>query len=53
MWLLRNREKSSHANIVQNMAMMKTIVGNFIQKEDSKILATKGSQRLLQPYNMI
>ena len=26
----RNREKKSHANIVQNKAMMKTIVGNFI-----------------------
>jgi hypothetical protein len=51
--LLRKREKNSHANIVQKMAMMKTIVGNFILKEDPKNLATKGSQRLLQPYNMI
>jgi hypothetical protein len=35
------------------MAIMKTIVGNFILKEEPKILATKGSQRLLQPYNII
>jgi hypothetical protein len=35
------------------MAMMKTIVGNFIPKEDPKSLATKGIQILLQPYNMI
>jgi hypothetical protein len=53
MLLLKKREKNSHANIVQKMAMMKTIVGNFILKEDPKSLATKGSQRLLQPYNMI
>jgi hypothetical protein len=53
MLLLRKRDKNSHANIVQKMAMMKTIVGNFILKEDPKRLATKGSQRLLQPYNMI
>jgi hypothetical protein len=53
MLLLRKREKNSHANIVQKMAMIKTIVGNFILKEDPKILATKGSQRLMQPYNMI
>jgi hypothetical protein len=53
MILLRKREKNLHANIVQRMAMMKTIVGNFILKEDPKSLATKGSQRLLQPYNMI
>jgi hypothetical protein len=53
MLLLRKREKNLHANIVQRMAMMKTIVGNFILKEDPKSLATKGSQRLLQPYNMI
>jgi hypothetical protein len=53
MMLLRKREKNSHENIVQKMAMMKTIVGNFILKEDPKSLATKGSQRLLQPYNMI
>jgi hypothetical protein len=53
MLLLRKREKNSHANIVQKMAMMKTIVGNFILKEDPKSLATTGSQRLLQPYNMI
>jgi len=51
--LLRKREKNSHANIVQKMAMIKTIVGNFILKEDPRILATKGSQILLQPYNMI
>jgi hypothetical protein len=51
--LLRKREKNSHANIVQKMAMTKTIVGNFILKKDPKSLATKGSQRLLQPYNMI
>jgi hypothetical protein len=51
--LLRKREKNLHANIVQKMAMMKTIVGNFILKEDPKCLSTKGSQRLLQPYNMI
>jgi hypothetical protein len=51
--VLRKREKNLHANIVQKMAMMKTIVGNFILKEDPKSLATKGSQRLLQPYNMI
>jgi hypothetical protein len=42
-----------HANIVQRMAMMKTVVGNFILKEDPKSLETKGSQRLLQPYNKI
>jgi hypothetical protein len=53
MLLLRKRDKNSHANIVQKMAMMKTIVGNFILKEDPKSLATNGSQRLLQPYNMI
>jgi hypothetical protein len=53
MLLIRKREKNLHANIVQKMAMMKTIVGNFTLKEDPKILATKGSQRLLQPYNMI
>src|ERR1700722_1646903 len=55
MLLLRKREKNSHASIVQKMAMMKTIVGNFILKEDPKSLATatKGSQRLLQPFNMI
>jgi hypothetical protein len=53
MLLLRKRDKNLHANIVQKMAMMKTIVGNFILKEDPKSLATKGSQRLLQPYNMI
>jgi hypothetical protein len=53
MLLLRKREKNLHENIVQKMAMMKTIVGNFILKEDPKSLATKGSQRLLQPYNMI
>jgi hypothetical protein len=53
MLLLIKREKNLHANIVQKMAMMKTIVGNFILKEDPKSLATKGSQRLLQPYNMI
>jgi hypothetical protein len=55
MMLLRKREKKSHENIVQKMAMMKTIVGNFILKEDPKSLATttKGSQRLLQPFNMI
>jgi hypothetical protein len=53
MLLLRKREKNSHADIVQKMAMMKTIVENFILKEDPKSLATKGSQRLLQPYNMI
>jgi hypothetical protein len=53
-FLLRNKEKNSHENIVQKMAMMKTINGNFILKEDPKSLATnKGSQRLLQPYNMI
>jgi hypothetical protein len=53
MLLLRKREKNSHANIVQKMAMMKTIVGNIILKEDPKCLATKGSQRLLQLYNKI
>ena len=55
MMLLRKREKKSHANIVQKMAMMKTIVGNFILKEDPKGLETtpKGSQRLLQLFNMI
>jgi hypothetical protein len=41
MLLLRKREKNSHINIVQKMAMMKTIVGNFILKEDQKSLATK------------
>jgi hypothetical protein len=53
--LLRKKEKNSHVNIVQKMAMMKTIVGNFILKEDPKSLATttKRSQRLLQPFNMI
>jgi hypothetical protein len=49
MLLLRKREKNLHANIVQKMAMMKTIVGNFILKEDPKGLATKGIQRLPQP----
>jgi hypothetical protein len=29
MLLLRKREKNSHENIVQKMAMMKTIVGNL------------------------
>jgi hypothetical protein len=54
MLLLRKREKNSHVNIVQRMAMMKTIVGNFILKEDPNSLATtKGSQRLLQLFNMI
>jgi hypothetical protein len=28
----RKREKNSHVNIVQKMAIMKTIVGNFIPK---------------------
>jgi hypothetical protein len=28
----RKREKNSHVNIVQKMAMMKTTVGNFILK---------------------
>ena len=49
----RKTENNSHVNIVQNKAVIKTIVGNFILKEDPKSLATKGSQRLLQPYNMI
>jgi hypothetical protein len=53
MLLLRKREKNSHENIVQKMVMMKTIVGNFILKEDPKSLATNGSQRMLQPYNGI
>jgi hypothetical protein len=39
MLLLRKMEKNLHANIVQKMAMMKTIVGNFILKEDPKNLA--------------
>jgi hypothetical protein len=39
----------------QKMAMMKTIVGSFILKEDPKGLATitKGSQRLLRLFNKI
>jgi hypothetical protein len=55
MLLLRKREKNSHVNIVQKMAMMKTIVVSFILKEDPKGLATttKGSQRLLQLFNRI
>jgi hypothetical protein len=28
----RKREKNPHVNIVQNMVMMKTIVGNFVLK---------------------
>ena len=47
------REKNSHVNTVQNMAMMKTIVGNFILKRDPKSSTTKGNQRLLQLHNMI
>jgi hypothetical protein len=35
------------------MAMMKTIVGNFILKRDPKISTTRGNQRLLQLHNMI
>jgi hypothetical protein len=53
MLLLRKRENNLHANIVPKMAMMETIVRNFILKEDPKSLATRGSQILLQPYNMI
>jgi hypothetical protein len=53
MLLLKKKEKNPHENIVQKMSMMKTIVGNFILKEDPKRLAATGSQRLLQPYNMI
>jgi hypothetical protein len=49
----RNREKNSHVNIVQNMAMMKTIAGNFILKRDPKSSTTKLNQRLLQLHNMI
>jgi hypothetical protein len=51
--IVKKEGEKSHANIVQKMAMIKTIVGNFILKEDPKSLATKGSQRMLQPYNMI
>jgi hypothetical protein len=45
----------ANINIVQKMAMMKTIVVNFILIEDPKSLATtrKGSQRPLQLFNMI
>jgi hypothetical protein len=49
----RNRERNSHVNIVQKMAMMKTIVGNFVLKRDPKSSTIRGNQRLLQPYNMI
>jgi hypothetical protein len=44
----RKRERNSHVNIVQRMAMMKTIVGNFILKVDPKISSIRGNQRLLQ-----
>jgi hypothetical protein len=33
----RKRERKSHVNIVQRMAMMKTNVGNFILKETQKV----------------
>ena len=50
---VKKEGENLYANIVRRMAMMKTIVGNFILKEDPKSSATKGSQRLLQLYNMI
>jgi hypothetical protein len=43
----RKRGKNSLVNIVQRMAMMKTIVGNFILKRDPKISTTKRCQTLL------
>jgi hypothetical protein len=49
----RKTEKKYHVNIVKNMAMMKTTVGNFILKRDPKSSTTKGNQRLLQLHNMI
>jgi hypothetical protein len=49
----RKRERKSHVNIVQRMAMMKTIVGNFILKRDPKSSTTKRNQTLLQLYNNI
>ena len=49
----RKRERNSHVNIVQRMAMMKTIVGNFILKRGQKSSTTKRNQALLQLYNKI
>jgi hypothetical protein len=45
----RKREINSHVNTIKNMAMMKTIVGNFILKRDPKSSTIRGNQRLLQP----
>jgi hypothetical protein len=53
MFQSRKREINSLINIIQKMAMMKTIVGNFILKRDPKSSTIKGNQILLQPYNMI
>jgi hypothetical protein len=49
----RKRERNSHVNIVQRMAMMKIIAGNFILKRDPKSSTTKRNKTLLQLYNKI
>jgi hypothetical protein len=42
------RGRNSLVNIVQRMAMMNTIVGNFILKKGKKSSTIKRSQTLLQ-----
>jgi len=49
----RKRERNSHVNVVQRMARMKTIVGNFILKRDPKSSTTNRNQTLLPLYNKI